>query len=299
MLLQSLFWVWNLEGKLELIDCFLGTVTKYGHYNPWLFFGTATLAIAGGIFSTFKVHTGDPLINGIQVLCGLGSACVIQMVCLHIPDPPKSFKPFIILAPHRPDVHPASKRHSNRHLHLSLLSIFWWRNLPCHWREHLCLSSGVRLAYVCTDFGCLDRCCRWGRGIEESGCCGGSKCFGSCTSCLRYRYHKHILSLRCGVLYGLSICVWSRVEECQRCSAGLKGRQLQRREVRWQENDKNMSEYMRTNVPHSIYPIYDASNKESNVVRTKSHVRLNYIRRLFSHCIQRAGQMSTNLEWQD
>lgn len=57
-------------------------VTKYGHYNPWLFIGTAMLAISGGIFSTFKVHTGDPLINGIQVLGGLGTACVIQMVCL-------------------------------------------------------------------------------------------------------------------------------------------------------------------------------------------------------------------------
>ena len=57
-------------------------VTKYGHYNPWLFIGTAMVAIAGGLFSTFKVDTGNPMINGVQVLGGLGSACVIQMVCL-------------------------------------------------------------------------------------------------------------------------------------------------------------------------------------------------------------------------
>jgi hypothetical protein len=57
-------------------------VTKYGHYNPWLFIGAAMVTIAGGLFSTFKVNTGNPMINGVQVLGGLGGACVIQMVCL-------------------------------------------------------------------------------------------------------------------------------------------------------------------------------------------------------------------------
>jgi hypothetical protein len=55
------------------------SVTKFGHYNPWLFFGTAMLAIGGGIFSTFTIDTGNAMINGIQVLAGFGTACVIQM----------------------------------------------------------------------------------------------------------------------------------------------------------------------------------------------------------------------------
>jgi len=55
-------------------------VTKFGHFNPWLFFGTITVAIGGGLLSTFNINTGDPIINGVQVLAGLGSACVIQMV---------------------------------------------------------------------------------------------------------------------------------------------------------------------------------------------------------------------------
>lgn len=64
--------------KVMLICCV--TVTKFGHYNPWLFIGTAMVAVGGGVFSTFKVDTGDGMINGIQVLAGLGTACVIQMV---------------------------------------------------------------------------------------------------------------------------------------------------------------------------------------------------------------------------
>lgn len=54
------------------------TVTKYGHYNPWLFAGGAMMAIAGGIFSTWTIHTSSAMINGIQILGGAGSACVIQ-----------------------------------------------------------------------------------------------------------------------------------------------------------------------------------------------------------------------------
>ncbi|KAF8865990.1 MFS general substrate transporter [Acephala macrosclerotiorum] len=54
-------------------------VTKFGHFNPWLFFGTALTAIASGLFSTFKVDTGNPMINGIQIMGGFGAACVIQM----------------------------------------------------------------------------------------------------------------------------------------------------------------------------------------------------------------------------
>ncbi|PVH78622.1 MFS general substrate transporter [Cadophora sp. DSE1049] len=56
-----------------------GLVTMYGHFNPWLFFGTSILAISGGIFSTFDLETGNNMINGIQVLGGIGSSCVIQM----------------------------------------------------------------------------------------------------------------------------------------------------------------------------------------------------------------------------
>ncbi|KUJ19995.1 major facilitator superfamily transporter [Mollisia scopiformis] len=56
-----------------------GLVTKFGHFNPWLFFGTGLTAIGSGIFSTFKVDTGNSMINGIQVLAGFGASCVIQM----------------------------------------------------------------------------------------------------------------------------------------------------------------------------------------------------------------------------
>ncbi|KAE8450205.1 hypothetical protein EG329_006986 [Mollisiaceae sp. DMI_Dod_QoI] len=54
-------------------------VTKFGHFNPWLFFGTALVAITCGLFSTFKVDTGNAMINGTQVLGGFGAANVIQM----------------------------------------------------------------------------------------------------------------------------------------------------------------------------------------------------------------------------
>ncbi|KAL5319710.1 hypothetical protein ACEPPN_012766 [Leptodophora sp. 'Broadleaf-Isolate-01'] len=56
-----------------------GLVTAYGHFNPWLFFGCILVAISGGIFSTFDLQTGNSMINGIQVLGGIGSSCVIQM----------------------------------------------------------------------------------------------------------------------------------------------------------------------------------------------------------------------------
>jgi hypothetical protein len=59
-----------------------GTVTKFGHFNPYLFFGTACVAITGGIISTWEVDTEYSMIDGIQVLGGLGAACVIQMVCI-------------------------------------------------------------------------------------------------------------------------------------------------------------------------------------------------------------------------
>jgi hypothetical protein len=56
-------------------------VTKFGHFNPYLFLGTVCVAITGGMISTWKVDTGHALIDGIQVLGGLGAANVIQMVC--------------------------------------------------------------------------------------------------------------------------------------------------------------------------------------------------------------------------
>jgi hypothetical protein len=66
------------------------------------------MAISGGIFSTFKVDTGSPLIIGIQVLSGLGTACVIQMVspntvsCLVLS--------LIVSAHHCSDDHSSSRR---------------------------------------------------------------------------------------------------------------------------------------------------------------------------------------------
>jgi hypothetical protein len=56
-------------------------VTKFGHFNPYLFLGTVFVAVTGGAISTWKVDTGNAMINGIQVLGGLGAACVIQTVC--------------------------------------------------------------------------------------------------------------------------------------------------------------------------------------------------------------------------
>jgi hypothetical protein len=66
-------------------------VTKFGHYNPFLFFGTISVAITGGVISTWKINTGNSMINGIQVLGGLGAACVIQMVRLS-PSPSQNKK---------------------------------------------------------------------------------------------------------------------------------------------------------------------------------------------------------------
>jgi hypothetical protein len=55
-------------------------VTKFGYFNPWLFLGSGLLAIGGGVLSTFDIHTTSSMINGIQVLVGMGSSIVIQMV---------------------------------------------------------------------------------------------------------------------------------------------------------------------------------------------------------------------------
>ena len=52
------------------------TVTILGYFNPWLFFGNAMLAISAGIFTTFDIHTSSHMINGIQVMAGMGMACM-------------------------------------------------------------------------------------------------------------------------------------------------------------------------------------------------------------------------------
>jgi hypothetical protein len=40
------------------------------------------MAVAGGVFSTWTIHTNDAMINGIQILGGAGSSLVIQTVRL-------------------------------------------------------------------------------------------------------------------------------------------------------------------------------------------------------------------------
>jgi hypothetical protein len=58
-------------------------VTKFGSYNPFLFLGTICVAVAGGVFTTWNVDEGNAMINGLQILAGVGAACVIQTVCFH------------------------------------------------------------------------------------------------------------------------------------------------------------------------------------------------------------------------
>jgi hypothetical protein len=60
-------------------------VTKYGHYNPWIFLGATLTAISGGVFATFKTTTGNNMINGILVMSGFGASIIIQMVCFLCP----------------------------------------------------------------------------------------------------------------------------------------------------------------------------------------------------------------------
>lgn len=56
-----------------------GLVTKFGHFNPWLFVGAVFVAVSGGVISSWTVDTHSPMINGILTLGGMGSSCVIQM----------------------------------------------------------------------------------------------------------------------------------------------------------------------------------------------------------------------------
>jgi hypothetical protein len=55
-------------------------VTKFGYYNPFMFLGPACVAVAGGIWTTWDVHETNAMINGLQVLAGVGAANVIQTV---------------------------------------------------------------------------------------------------------------------------------------------------------------------------------------------------------------------------
>ena len=64
----------------QFVQKLTAPVTKYGYFNPWIWVGTAFITIGGGVLTTFDVQTTTHMINGIQVLAGLGSAAVIQMV---------------------------------------------------------------------------------------------------------------------------------------------------------------------------------------------------------------------------
>ncbi|TVY80813.1 Efflux pump roqT [Lachnellula suecica] len=55
-----------------------GLASRFGYYNPYLFFGTAVLAVASGVISTWKINSGNAMINGVQVMAGLGISCVGQ-----------------------------------------------------------------------------------------------------------------------------------------------------------------------------------------------------------------------------
>ncbi|EPE34572.1 MFS general substrate transporter [Glarea lozoyensis ATCC 20868] len=55
-----------------------GLITRFGSYNPFLFLGTACVSVAGGVFITWNVDEGNAMINGLQILAGVGAACVIQ-----------------------------------------------------------------------------------------------------------------------------------------------------------------------------------------------------------------------------
>lgn len=55
-----------------------GLITKFGLFNPWLFLGAILCSVAGGILSTFNVDTGDAMINGIQIMGGVGGALIMQ-----------------------------------------------------------------------------------------------------------------------------------------------------------------------------------------------------------------------------
>jgi hypothetical protein len=54
-------------------------VTKLGYFNPWLFFGSAMTAIAGGLFSTFHLDTDSGKWIGYQIFLGAGAGTAIQM----------------------------------------------------------------------------------------------------------------------------------------------------------------------------------------------------------------------------
>jgi len=58
------------------------SVTKFGLFNPWLFLGAILAAVAGGIFTTFDLHTTNAMINGIQVMGEMGLALLLQTVSI-------------------------------------------------------------------------------------------------------------------------------------------------------------------------------------------------------------------------
>lgn len=161
-------------------------VTKYGHYNPWLFIGTTMVAIAGGLFSTFKVNTGNSMINGVQVLGGLGSACAVQMVCLglHLNHVTKRTLTDLLSARHRSNVHSPSKRHSDRDFYLSFLPILRRRNLLSHRRKYPRIAPSVRFTYLCTNSRCNNCSCCWCGRFEKSDRNGRSGVASKCVACV-------------------------------------------------------------------------------------------------------------------
>lgn len=76
---SSLMPLFSCEVGLGMTSKLTESVTKFGHFNPWIFLGTALVSIAGGVQSTWKITTSDANINGIQVMGGAGSAMVISI----------------------------------------------------------------------------------------------------------------------------------------------------------------------------------------------------------------------------
>lgn len=134
-----------------------GVVTKFGYYNPWLFIGAIMVAVAGGVFTTWDLTTTTAMITGIQVLGGMGAACMIQMVgpfpisqtySAQFKFPHQETSVNVSLpARHRTHVHNPAKRPAYRDLDLRILPILRRRRLPGYLIQHLQLASPLRAAH--------------------------------------------------------------------------------------------------------------------------------------------------------
>lgn len=64
-----------------------GLVTKFGHFNPWLFVGAVFVAVSGGVISSWTVDTHSPMINGILTLGGMGSSSSFKWSVFQLASP--------------------------------------------------------------------------------------------------------------------------------------------------------------------------------------------------------------------